>query len=141
MRGLSDCLLLFLLLCGCKDIGPFEDHGLSVKVDSSRYRVNSPILLEIRNGGASSISVESCCTSLAYYLDRYSNGGWQLEEARGIPCLMLCPTILLSLDPGGSYQSRLTVATAGQYRLRIPYRISGQTEIGGEVLSGPFVVQ
>jgi hypothetical protein len=141
IRGLSALLLLFLPPSGCKDLGPPEAHVLSATVDSSSYRVNSSILLQIRNGGALGVDLESCCTSLAYYIDRDVGGRWQLEEARGIPCLLLCPSILLSIDPGGTYQTRLTLATPGQYRVRIPYRLMGQAEIAGEILSGTFVVQ
>jgi len=141
MRVILHSVSILLLMSGCKDLGPLENHGQTARVDGAHFQIDNPIVLQIQNSGDSAVNLESCCSGLAYYLDHSSNGIWQLYQARGIPCLLTCPSILLSLLPGASYEVQLTIAEAGQYRLRIPYRIEGQGQIGGESLSNPFTVE
>ncbi len=133
--------ILPLLLFSCTDggIAPVPED-LTATTEQPRYYAGETIRVSFRNSGEHTFQLESCCTSFSCYIDVSVPGGWKEYEARGIPCLLLCPVIPLLVKPNGTTIDSLTINEAGAYRLRIPYTSpdKGKTM---EVTTNSFTIQ
>jgi hypothetical protein len=83
----------------------------------------------------------NCCGLLSCYIERQSGNTWQVYQARGIPCLMMCPSILIILQTGQSHTDSLMLDSTGTYRVRVLFGRSGEKETATEILSTQFSVR
>jgi hypothetical protein len=133
--------ILPLLFFSCNDGGIAPAPGnLTAVTEQPGYYAGETIRVSFRNSGERTFQLESCCSSFACYIDVSVPGGWKEYEARGIPCLLLCPGIQLLVKPNETTIDSLSINEAGAYRLRIPYTSPDKNETM-EVTTNTFTIQ
>jgi hypothetical protein len=134
-------LALLLLLCACNDTGVAPAvQELTATTEYNSYTTGETIRVSFRSSGDRTFQIAACCYSFACIIDVNDAGVWKEYEARGLPCLSLCPGIQLLVKPDETRVDSLTVNDAGTYRLRIPYSSPDKSPTV-EVISNSFTVQ
>jgi hypothetical protein len=138
-------MLAFLIFSAvrfdCSDLWFPPPPAVTARTDSALYGSGQKIALTVTNHGTASIYLPNCCSFLSCYIERLEKNNWQVYQARGIPCLMMCPSLLLILQTGQSRTDSLTIESPGTYRVRVLYGRSLDNMMAEEVLSTQFGVR
>ena len=128
-------------MISCEDSSTPPNDGLTATTDRSTYLAGETITLGFRNHGSDVLQLASCCTNVALYIDSWENDTWKQVGARGLPCLMLCPSIELLVQPEQTRVDSLSLYDGGTYRLRIPFDERGQGGFERKVVTNSFAVR
>jgi len=141
MTHRAGVLILMMLVLSCDDgVVPGPPAELTAKSERSEYVAGETIRISFFNSGVRTFELASCCFTFAYYVDVLDSGTWKEQEARGLPCLLLCPGIQLLVAPQQTTIDSLTLNAPGVYRVRVPYS-SPDKSASQEVVTNLFSVQ
>jgi hypothetical protein len=114
---------------------------LSVTTDNTLYAVNSRVKISILNNADYTVHFPSCCSNIAFYLDKYDSSNWHEFRGYGIPCLMMCPSFDITIPSSKQKLDSIYIDDQGIFRLRIPFGRSIENTMAEEILSNTFMVQ
>lgn len=134
-------IIILLVLSGCKDNPVNTKQDLEVGTSKNIYLIDELIYFQIKNLSAQSAHIASCCSSIAFYLDKKENDTWVEFRSYGLPCLAMCPGYELFLNINEVRSSNFTTDSAGTFRIRIPYTLSDSYDFDKEVVSNTFMIQ
>ncbi|MEO8233633.1 MAG: hypothetical protein ABI638_15240 [Ignavibacteriota bacterium] len=135
-------LIIFVLFVySCSEEANENDQKLKVQTNKSSYQNNESIRFTINNSNSSTAHLASCCTSVAFYIDKSENGNWAEHSNFGLPCLAQCPGIDLTISYMETLTDSLSLNENGTYRIRIPYSFNSNDVFEDELISNSFSVQ
>ena len=135
-------LIIFVFfIYSCSEDQNENNQELNVQTNKSAYQSNETISLTINNSNSSTAHLASCCTSVAFYIDKNENGNWVGHSGFGLPCLALCPGIDLTISYMETLTNSFLLNESGTYRIRIPYSFNSNNVFEFELISNPFTVQ
>ncbi|HMN23979.1 MAG: hypothetical protein IT276_10060 [Ignavibacteriaceae bacterium] len=135
-------LIIFVLfIYSCSEDPNENNQKLKVQTNKSSYQSNDSISFIINNSNSSTAHLASCCTSLAFYIDKNENGNWLEHSNFGLPCLAMCPGIDLTIRYMETITNSLSLNENGTYRIRIPYSFNSNYVFENELISNSFTVQ
>jgi hypothetical protein len=140
-RSLIFLVTVSLSISACKDEGTGLLRGVIVVTDKLAYQAGEQIGLKVLNDGDATVHLPTCCSTLSLYIDRADSGGWRQYQARGFPCLALCPVVDLRLDAGQAHQDSLRLVASGTYRVRLLYGQTIEFTAPRESTSNAFTIQ
>lgn len=114
---------------------------LTAETNKSIYLNNDTISFTIKNYNSITAHLASCCTSVAFYIDKSENGIWSEHSNFGLPCLALCPGIDLQISYLESIVNSFTLAETGTFRIRIPYTLNSDQNWNSEIVSNSFIIE
>ena len=114
---------------------------LSVNTDSTLYSMNSRVKISILNNADYIAHFPSCCSNIAFYLDKYDSASWHEYRGYGIPCLLMCPSIDLTIPSSKQKYDSIYIADQGTFRLRMPFGRSIENTMAEEIISNTFMIQ
>lgn len=89
--------VLIISLNSCSEDPNDAQEKLLVQTNKSNYSNGEIINFTINNFNSSTAHLASCCTSVAFYIDKNENNNWIEYNNFGLPCLALCPGIDLTI--------------------------------------------
>lgn len=142
MRALMSVVTVLIVFASCHEIGNEVSTEVTAKTEKAIYILGDSITFVVSNGTTSAIRLPTCCGSrLSFYVDRIDNGTWVEHEARYIPCLFACPSMLIVVRAGAPSVQSVALTDRGTFRLRIPYGGLSGNLMEREVITNPFIVR
>ena len=141
MRTVVIAFVICAVVSSCHDSGTVPEGGLTGRTDKFAYIANEGITFVVSNNGSDAAYLSSCCSGLAFYVDRFENGSWRQFEGHGIPCLAMCPIGVVFLPTEQQYIDSLSLQQRGVYRLRISFRSPIGNGMDKELTTNQFIVQ
>ncbi len=132
---------IILLLTSCSEDPNDAGQNLIVQTNKTNYSNGEAINFTINNFNSSTAHLASCCTSVAFYIDKKENENWVEHSNFGLPCLALCPGIDLTIDHLETIADSITFSQNGTFRIRIPYSFNQAGNWNSEILSNSFIVE
>lgn len=93
MKRLFYLLVFILSIYGCSEDPNDAGQNLIVQTNKTNYLNGETINFTINNFNSSTAHLASCCTSVAFYIDKNENENWVEHSNFGLPCLALCPGV------------------------------------------------
>lgn len=84
-------LVLIFSIYSCSSDPNDTKQKLTAQTDKSSYFINDTVSFTVKNYNSITAHLASCCTSVAFYIDKNENGVWSEHSNFGLPCLALCP--------------------------------------------------
>ena len=134
-------VVLIISINGCSEDPNNVQEKLVVQTNKSNYLNSEEINFTIKNFNSSTAHLASCCTSVAFYIDKNENENWIEHNNFGLPCLALCPGIDLTISFTESLTDSIIVNENGKFRIRIPYTFDNNQNWTGEIVSNSFIIQ
>ena len=141
MKKLFYLLVFILSFYGCSEDPNNVEQKLLVQTNKSNYSNGEIVNFTINNFNSSTVHLASCCTSVAFYIDKNENENWVEYSNFGLPCLALCPGIDLTIDHLETIADSITFSENGTFRIRIPYSFNQAGNWSSEILSNSFIVE
>jgi hypothetical protein len=141
MKKLFYLLVFILSIYGCSEDPNDSKQKLAVQTNKTNYLNGETINFTINNFNSSTAHLASCCTSVAFYIDKNENENWVEHSNFGLPCLALCPGIDLTIDHLETLADSITFSENGTFRIRIPYSFNQTGNLNSEILSNSFIVE
>jgi len=133
--------VLIISLNGCSEDQNNAKEKLLAQTNKSNYTNGETISFTINNFNASTAHLASCCTSVAFYIDKNENENWIEHSNFGLPCLALCPGVDLTVNFTESLIDSIVISENGKFRIRIPYTFNVNESWTGEIVSNSFIIQ
>jgi len=133
--------VFIITLVSCSEDPNDAQEKLLVQTNKSSYINGETISLTINNFNTSTAHLASCCTSVAFYIDKNENENWVEHSNFGLPCLALCPGIDLTISFTESLTDSLVINENGKFRIRIPYTFDLNQNWTGEIVSNSFIIE
>lgn len=133
-------ILIFSIYSCSSDIND-TNQQLTAKTNKSNYVYDEIIGLTLNNYSSTTAHLASCCTSVAFYIDKNENGNWSEHSNFGLPCLALCPGIDLQIRYLESLVDSFSLAETGKFRIRIPYTFNSDQNWNSEIVSNSFIIE
>jgi len=133
-------ILIFSIYSCSSDIND-PNQQLTAKTNKSNYVYDEIIGLTLNNYSSTTAHLASCCTSVAFYIDKNENGNWSEHSNFGLPCLALCPGIDLQIRYLESLVDSFSLAETGKFRIRIPYTFNSDQNWNSEIVSNSFIIE
>ena len=133
--------VFIITLVSCSEDPNDAQEKLLVQTNKSSYINGETISLTINNFNTSTALLASCCTSVAFYIDKNENENWVEHSNFGLPCLALCPGIDLTISFTESITDSLVINENGKFRIRIPYTFDSNQSWSGEIVSNSFIIE
>jgi|GEM_PF-6765259 len=140
MKKLFFLMVFMFSLISCSE-NQNEDQQLSVKTNKSNYVHGEIVGFTLNNYNSTTAHLASCCTSVAFYIDKNENGNWSEHSNLGLPCLALCPGIDLQINYLGTIVDSFNLAETGTFRIRIPYTFNSDQNWNSEIVSNTFIIE
>ena len=134
-------LVLIFSIYSCSSDPNDTKEKLTAQTDKSSYAINDTISLTIKNYNSITAHLASCCTSVAFYIDKNVNGVWSEHSNFGLPCLALCPGIDLTIIHLETKVNSVFITESGTFRLRIPYSFNQGVNWTNEIVSNTFTIE
>lgn len=134
-------IVLIISIDGCSEDPNNVREKLIVQTNKSNYLNSEVINFTINNFNASTAHLASCCTSVAFYIDKNENENWIEHSNFGLPCLALCPGIDLTISFTESLTDSIIINENGKFRIRIPYTFDNNQTWTDEIVSNSFIIQ
>lgn len=135
-------LIIFVFfIYSCSEDQNENNQELKVQTNKSSYQSNESISITINNSNSSTAHLASCCTSVAFYIDKYENENWVEHSSFGLPCLAQCPGIDLTISYMETLTHSFSLNESGTYRIRIPYSFNSNNIFESELISNSFTVK
>lgn len=141
MKKLFCLIVCIISLYGCSEDPNNVEQKLLVQTSKSNYSNGEMINFIINNFNSSTAHLASCCTSVAFYIDKNENNNWIEHSNFGLPCLALCPGIDLTIDFSEALVDSIVISESGKFRLRIPYTFNDNQSWTGEIVSNSFIIE
>ncbi|HEX9252732.1 MAG TPA: hypothetical protein VF870_10850 [Ignavibacteriaceae bacterium] len=141
MKRFIFLIVAIVITLGCSEDPNDQQQKLIVKTDKNNYSINEIIIFSINNSSSTTAHLASCCTSVAFYIDRNENNNWVEHSNFGLPCLALCPGIDLTLNYFEILTDSIFLDESGTFRIRIPYTFNPDQNWTGEILSNSFTIE
>jgi hypothetical protein len=141
MKRFISLIVAIVITLGCSEDPNDQQQKLIVKTDKNNYSINEIIIFSINNSSSTTAHLASCCTSVAFYIDRDENNNWVEHSNFGLPCLALCPGIDLTLNYFEVLTDSISLDESGTFRIRIPYTFNPDQNWTGEILSNSFTIE
>lgn len=133
--------VLIISLNSCSEDPNDAQEKLLVQTNKSSYTNGETISFKINNFNTSTAHLASCCTSVAFYIDKNENENWIEHSNFGLPCLALCPGVDLTVNFTESLIDSIVISENGKFRIRIPYTFNVNGSWTGEIVSNSFIIQ
>ena len=133
--------LSFTTICCHKNNNIEPSETLSVNTENDLYTINSFVRISVLNNADFTAHLPSCCSGIAFYLDKYNSSNWHEHLGHGIPCLMMCPSIDIAVPNSKQRVDSFYITEQGTFRIRLPFGRSNENPMAEEILSNTFVVQ
>lgn len=134
-------LVLIFSVYSCSSDPNDTNQQLTARTNKSNY-VNGEIIgFRLNNYSSTTAHLASCCTSVAFYIDKNENGNWTENSNFGLPCLALCPGIDLQIRYLETIVDSFTVVETGTFRIRIPYTFNSDQNWNSEIVSNSFIIE
>lgn len=140
MRKLFFLIVLMFSLIDCSE-DQNENQQLTAKINKSNYANGEIIRFTLKNNNSLTAHLASCCTSVAFYIDKNENGNWSEHSNFGLPCLALCPGIDLQIGYLETIADSFNLAETGTFRIRIPYTFNSDQNWNSEIVSNSFIIE
>jgi hypothetical protein len=135
-------LILFIIsINSCSEDPNNVREKLIVQTHKSNYLNSETINFTIKNFNPSTGHLASCCTSVAFYIDKNENENWIEHSNFGLPCLALCPGIDLTISFTESLTDSTIINESGKFRIRVPYTFDNNQNWTDEIVSNSFIIQ
>lgn len=135
-------LIIFILfIYNCSEDPNENNQKLKVQTNKLSYQSNDSISFTINNSNSSTAHLASCCTRLAFYIDKNESENWIEHSSFGLPCLAQCPGIDLTISYMENLTDSFSLNEIGTYRIRIPYSFNSNDIFENELISNSFTVQ
>jgi hypothetical protein len=135
-------LLVFMIsINSCSEDPNNVREKLILQTSKTNYLNSETINFTIKNFNASTAHLASCCTSVAFYIDKNENENWIEHSNVGMPCLALCPGIDLTISYTESLTDSIVIDESGKFRIRIPYTFDPNQSWTGEIVSNSFIIE
>lgn len=134
-------LVLIFSIYSCSSDPNDSKQKLTAQTNKSSYANNDTISIMIKNYNSITAHLASCCTSVAYYLDKNENGVWNEHSNFGLPCETLCPGIDLTISYLEVRVDNVFINESGTFRLRIPYSYNQGQNWTDEIVSNTFTIR
>lgn len=134
-------LILIFSIYSCSSDPNDTNQQLTAKTNKSNYVNDEIIGLTLNNYSSTTAHLASCCTSVAFYIDKNENGNWSEHSNFGLPCLALCPGIDLQIRYLESIVDSFSLAETGTFRIRIPYTFNSDQNWNNEIVSNSFIIE
>jgi hypothetical protein len=134
-------LVLIFNIYSCSSDPNDTKQKLTVQTGKSSYANNDTIRFTVKNYNSVTAHLASCCTSIAYYIDKNENGVWVEHSNLGLPCLALCPGIDLTISYLEVRGDDVFLHESGTFRLRIPYSFNQGQNWTDEIVSNAFTIE
>ena len=141
MKRFIFLIVAIVITLGCSEDPNDQQQKLIVKTDKNNYSINEIIIFSINNSSSTTAHLASCCTSVAFYIDRNENNNWVEHSNFGLPCLALCPGIDLALNYFEILTDSISLDESGTFRIRIPYTFNPDQNWTSEILSNSFTIE
>lgn len=133
--------VLIISLNSCSEDPNDAQEKLLVQTNKSNYSNGEIINFTINNFNSSTAHLASCCTSVAFYIDKNENNNWIEHSSFGLPCLSLCPGIDLTVNFTESLIGSIVISENGKFRIRIPYSFNQAGDWSNEIISNSFIIE
>jgi hypothetical protein len=133
--------VLIISLNSCSEDPNDAQEKLLVQTNKSNYSNGEIINFTINNFNSSTAHLASCCTSVAFYIDKNENNNWIEHSNFGLPCLALCPGIDLTVNFTESLIGSIVISENGKFRIRIPYSFNQAGDWSNEIISNSFIIE
>ncbi len=134
-------LVLIFSVYSCSSDPNDTKQKLTAQTNKSSYANNDTISLAIVNYNSITAHLASCCTAVAFYIDKNENGTWSEHSNFGLPCLALCPGIDLTIGYLEVRIDNVFINESGTFRLRIPYSFNQGQNWTDEIVSNIFTIE
>ena len=134
-------LVLIFSIYSCSSDPNDTKQKLTVKTNKSSYVNNDTVSFSVKNYNSITAHLASCCTSVAFYIDKKENGVWSEHSNFGLPCLALCPGIDLTISYLETKVNSVFLNESGTFRFRIPYSFDQGQNWTNEMVSNTFTIQ
>jgi len=135
-------LIVFILgIYSCSEDSNDINQKLSAQTNKFNYINGETISFNINNFNSTTAHLASCCTSVAFYIDKNKNESWTEQSNYGLPCLALCPGIDLRINYLGTLSDSIVINESGKFRIRIPYTFNSDQKWTNEVVSNSFTIE
>ena len=134
-------LVLIFSIYSCSSDPNDTKQKLTAQTNKSSYTNNDTISFTVKNYNSVTAHLASCCTSVAFYIDKNENGNWIEHSNSGLPCESLCPSIDLTISFSEAIMDSIVINENGTFRIRIPYTFNPNQDWTGEIVSNPFIIE
>jgi len=134
-------LVLILSIYSCSEDSNDTSQKLAVQSNKSDYNNGETISFSINNYNSITAHLASCCTSVAFYIDKNENEIWTEHSNQGLPCLALCPGIDLKITYRETLSDSVVINESGKFRIRIPYTFNSDQKWTNEIVSNSFTIE
>ncbi len=134
-------LVLIFSVYSCSSDPNDTKQKLTAQTNKSSYANNDTIRFAVKNYNSITAHLASCCTSVAFYIDKNDNGVWSEHSNFGLPCLALCPGIDLTIGYLYIKVNSVFINERGTFRLRIPYSFNQGVNWTDEIVSNTFTIE
>ena len=134
-------LVLIFSIYSCSSDPNDTKQKLTAQTNKSGYLNSETVSLTINNYNSITAHLASCCTSVAFYIDKNENGVWGEHSNFGLPCLALCPGIDLTIIHLETKVNSVFITESGTFRLRIPYSFNQGVNWTNEIVSNTFTIE
>lgn len=141
MKRLFYLIVFIISFYSCSEDPNEAQENLTVQTNKTNYLNNETIKFTINNFNQSTAHLASCCTSVAFYIDKNENERWHQHNNFGLPCLALCPGIDLTLGYLNTITDSIVINESGKYRIRILYTFDTNQSWTGEIVSNSFIIE
>ncbi len=141
MKRIILLIVLSIIMNSCSEDPNNVQEKLFVQTNKSNYLNSETINFTLNNFNPLTAHLASCCTSVAFYIDKNENENWIEYSNFGLPCLALCPGIDLTISFKESLTDSIIIDESGKFRIRIPYTFNHNQNWSGEIVSNSFIIQ
>jgi len=134
-------LVLIFSIYSCSEDPNDSNKKFTAQTNKSNYINGEMISFTVKNLNSSTGHLASCCSSVAFYIDKNENGNWVEHTNFGLPCLALCPGIDLTLGYLETIADSITFGENGTFRIRIPYTFNTNQDWTSEIVSNSFIIE
>lgn len=103
--------------------GPVSASTRAVAYERNPLTSSVQVRFTIRNHGSDVLSFGRCDQEVSAEVERRTPSGW--TQVSSAVCPAHLPMVALQLQPGGDYESRVSLREAGRYRIRLAYGAPG----------------
>jgi hypothetical protein len=134
-------LVLIFSIYSCSSDPNDTKQKLTAQTNKSSYTNNDTISFTVKNYNSVTAHLASCCTSVAFYIDKNENGVWSEHSNFGLPCDALCPGIDMTIGYLEVRVDNVFINESGTFRLRIPYSFNQGVNWTDEIVSNAFTIE
>lgn len=139
MKTLFFFIVITLFVYSCSVDPNSTNAGLTLKTNKTSYTYNETIKFIINNCNSTIAHLASCCSSVAFYIDKNDNGNWVEYSNFGMPCLALCPGIDLSVSYMETIVDSTAINNGGTFQIRALYNLGENHTY--ELISNSFTIE